>query len=170
MWTGDGGVATGARAVDEEALVRFLGGRPDVAAAYLFGSRARGGARAGSDTDVAVLFAAGLDPVARLERRVDMAAGLERAVGGRVDVVDLEEAGAVLVHQVLKYGRLLVERDPARRVRFEVAARRRYLDGQRRREEYLRGGQRGHLGGVPGQQGPPALCGEDSPAGGRVLP
>lgn len=123
--------------MEKEPLVRYLEGRSDLAAAYLFGSRARGGARARSDTDVAVLFAAGFDPVERLERRLEMAAELERTTGGQVDLVDLEEAGPVLVHQILKHGRLLVERDPARRVRFEVAARRRYLDEKLLRERYL---------------------------------
>lgn len=144
--------------VDVDALSRRLAGCPDVAAAYLFGSRARGEARPRSDTDVAVLFRSGMDPVERFERSLDIASELGRVVGGRVDVVDVEAAGAVLVHQILKYGRLLVDRDPARRVRVEVAARRRYLDGRWRRQEYLDGllqalrgeGERGRAAGRGG--------------------
>lgn len=120
-----------------DVLREYLSAQPDIIAAYLFGSRARGEARAGSDTDVAVIFRAGMDPVDRFERRLELAASLRAVTGGPVDVVDVEAAGAVLVHQVLKYGRLLLDRDPARRVRVEVAARRQYMDGLRRRREYL---------------------------------
>lgn len=107
-------------------------------AAYLFGSRARGGAGPRSDTDVALLFRDGMNALDRFERRLEIATRLERAVAGRVDVVDVEAAGPVLVHQILKYGQLLLDREPGRRVRFEVAVRRRYFDGARRRREHLR--------------------------------
>ncbi|NLG69426.1 MAG: nucleotidyltransferase domain-containing protein, partial [Firmicutes bacterium] len=121
------------------ALVRrALEGRADVDAAYLFGSQARGTARRRSDVDVAVLFSAGLDPVERLERRLDLIVALEDRLARPVDVVDMESIPCVLAHQVLKHGVLLFDRNPRRRIAVEVRHRRAYLDGQRRRAAYFR--------------------------------
>lgn len=119
-------------------LRRALEARPDVESAYLFGSHARGTARSSSDVDVAVLFAAGLDPVERFERRLDLIGELEDLVSRRVDVVDMESIDCVLAHQVLKYGALLFDRNPRRRIAVEVRHRREYLDGLPHREAYLK--------------------------------
>ena len=118
-------------------LRRALEEAKDVEAAYLFGSQARGSARRSSDVDVAVLFSATLSPVERLERRLDLMHQLERRLSRRVDVVDMEGASSVLVHQVLKYGALLLDRNPRRRVAIEVRRRREYLDGLRYRQQYF---------------------------------
>lgn len=114
-----------------------LEAEPDVDAAYVFGSQARGTARARSDVDVAVIFSDGLDPVERFERRIDLINKLEDLLGRPVDVVDMEAAGSVLVHQVLKDGGLLFERDAGRRVAVEVRKRREYLDNVHHRRAYL---------------------------------
>jgi len=108
-----------------------------VEAAYLFGSQARGTARAKSDVDVAVIFHAALNRLERAERRLDLMAALETALGRRVDVVDLESAGCVLAHQVLRDRHLLLDRNPRRRVEVEVQKRRAYLDSAHRRRAYL---------------------------------
>ena len=98
-----------------------------VVVAYLFGSHARGEARPGSDVDVGVLLVD--DGPARLGGpRDDLARALERSLGVPVDVVDLDRAPADLVHRVLRDGDLVLERDPVRRVRFEVKRRAEYLD------------------------------------------
>ncbi len=99
----------------------------DVAAVYLFGSVARGTAGEGSDVDVAVLLA-GNPPPTLQGLGLDLEAEIERRVGRRVQVVVLNSAAPDLVHRVLRDGRLVVERDPGARVRFEVAARREYFD------------------------------------------
>lgn len=97
---------------------------PDVAAAWLFGSRARGTATAASDVDVAVLFRGSVPPA----RALDIEGGLERAVRHEVQVTALNAAPADLVHRVLRDGVLLVENDRSARVRFEVARRNEYWD------------------------------------------
>jgi predicted nucleotidyltransferase len=62
--------------------------RPDVIAAYLFGSQARGTAREDSDVDVAILVQG--EPAPTLEGLgMDVLADLERDLGRRVDLVVL---------------------------------------------------------------------------------
>jgi predicted nucleotidyltransferase len=112
----------------EERLRQLLADAPaEVAAAYLFGSVARGQARPDSDVDVGVLFrerpAARLaDPALRLQD--ELAARLELPV----QVVTLNDAPPDLLHRVLRDGRLLLDRDRALRIRFEVKARNAYFD------------------------------------------
>jgi len=96
-------------------------------AVYLFGSVARGEARTGSDVDVGVLFAS--DPPATLGApQFAIEAELERRLSRPVQVVALNRASADLVHRVLRDGRLVLERDRAARIRFEVRSRNQYFD------------------------------------------
>jgi hypothetical protein len=116
------------------ALVEAWSGDPDVAAIYLFGSRAGGHPGPRSDVDLAVVLRAGLEPAARWGKRLDLAADACRRLGtDAVDLVVLEDAPTVLGHRALAHGVLLGDREPRRRV--EVAERilRQYLD-----EAYLR--------------------------------
>jgi predicted nucleotidyltransferase len=98
-----------------------------IACAYLFGSHARGVARATSDVDVAVLFAK--SPPATLEGlRFDLAGALEARLHRPVEIVVLNQAPADLVHRVLRDGIIILERDRSARIRFEVKARNEYFD------------------------------------------
>ena len=112
----------------EETVRRVLSsGHPEIAAAYMFGSHARGEDHAASDVDIAVLFmdqpASTLDgPAARI------AAALERGLSRSADVVVLNRAPADLVHRVLRDGILVCENDPSLRIRFEVTKRNEYFD------------------------------------------
>ena len=107
-----------------QALGRADGG---LVCAYLFGSIARGEARAGSDLDLAVLFAA--DPPPTLAGlHLDLADDLSAATGRPVDLVVLNRAPVDLVHRVFRDGILLLDRDPSARIRFEVRARNEYFD------------------------------------------
>lgn len=117
---------------------RVLAGHGDaIAAAYLFGSVARGTATATSDADVGVLFSA--DPPATLAGlHLDLEAELERAVGVPVQLVVLNRAPADLVHRVLREGILVLDRDPSRRIRFEVRARNAYFDFKPYADRYRR--------------------------------
>ncbi|MCG0278346.1 MAG: nucleotidyltransferase domain-containing protein [Thermanaeromonas sp.] len=112
-----------------EKVVMYLQQCPDVAAAYLFGSYARGTERQGSDIDIAVLFYNLKDKLVRFDRRLEMIMDLEGIVVGRkVDVVDIEEAPLLLQHYILKEGILLVDKEPRYRISFEVKSRRSYFD------------------------------------------
>jgi predicted nucleotidyltransferase len=111
----------------EARLVAFFERRLDVAAAYLFGSFARGEAREGSDVDVAILFR---DEPPRTLAAVpaEIEDALTRALGRSTQVVVLNGAPADLVHRVLRDGRLVCEHDKAARVRYEVLKRNEYFD------------------------------------------
>jgi predicted nucleotidyltransferase len=113
----------------------------EVVCAWLFGSEARGEAGARSDVDVAVLYVA--PPASRLDAGpLDLEGRLEHALGRPVQVVVLNRAPADLVHRVLRDGRLLLERDRAARIRFEVERRNEYFDLAPLRARYRAGGRR----------------------------
>ncbi len=108
-----------------------------VAAAYVFGSVARGDEHAGSDVDVAVLFTAGR-PRSLTELPVGLQAALERGLGREVDLVVLNGAPPDLLHRILRDGVLVLEVDRSARIEFEVQARNAYFDLKPILDQYRR--------------------------------
>jgi len=99
----------------------------NVLAAYLFGSVARGSANDASDVDVGILLREA--PAGRLnDLPLSLEGELERELGWIVQVVVLNDAPPDLVHRVMRDGRLLLDRDPSARIRFEVRLRGLYFD------------------------------------------
>jgi predicted nucleotidyltransferase len=129
-------------AVDRADLERRMQGvlrsaPPEVLATYLYGSRARGTASAASDVDVGLLLRS--VPVPKLRSlALELEGSVERAVGVPVEVVVLNTAPADLVHRVLRDGVLLLDRDRAARLRFEVQSRNEYFDLEPIRRLYRR--------------------------------
>lgn len=118
---------------DVDDRIRRLAGMwaqdADVAAVYVFGSRAHGSAAPCSDVDLAVVLRDGLDGRARWRKRLDLVGDASRQLGtDAVDVVLLEDAPTVLGHRVLAHGKLLCEPVPPRRVRVAERIMRQYLD------------------------------------------
>lgn len=112
-----------------DSLRGFFAGRNEVVAAYLFGSVARGEARANSDVDVAVLLAAGEPADAKSHDALfALQDDLEERLHRRVDLVAMNGAPLDLLHRVLRDGVLVGDADPARRAEFEVQVRTQYLD------------------------------------------
>ena len=106
-----------------------------VVAAYLFGSTARGTAGPRSDLDVGVLLDS--PPPATLEGHLfDYEGRLEAALRRSVQFLVLNTAPADLVHRVLRDGQILLDRDRAARIRFEVKARNDFFDLAPIRKEY----------------------------------
>jgi predicted nucleotidyltransferase len=116
-----------ARRIEEELRRFFTDGRHGVVAAYVFGSVARGEADEASDVDLAVLLEDGSEPTLD-GLGLGLAGELEQCLGVVFDVVVLDRAPVDLVHRVLRDGLLVLDRDPPRRIRFEMRARREYLD------------------------------------------
>lgn len=122
-----------------QALAAVDGG---IVCAYLFGSRARGEARAASDVDVAVLFEE--TPPATLDGlRYDLSSMLEARLHRPVDLVVLNDAPVDLIHRVLRDGLVIIEHDRSARIRFEVKARNEFFDLAPVRARY-RSGKLGH--------------------------
>ena len=105
-------------------LAPLLRRRKKIAAAYIFGSVATGRSRRGSDVDLAVVAKTKLSG----QERVRLETALSNLLKKEVDLVVFGQATPLLQHQILKYGRLIYETDPAERVRQEVRARGEYLD------------------------------------------
>jgi len=119
----------------QERLQGLLTARADadgIAAAYLFGSTARGTARSDSDLDIGVLYS--VAPPKTLAGMFDLEGDLEVALGKPVQVVVLNYAPVDLIIRVLRDGKLLVDRDRSRRIQFEVRSRNEFWD----LEPYLR--------------------------------
>lgn len=81
---------------------------------WLFGSEAEGTERQGSDVDLAALFRRQPKGLELMDARTE----LEEILHRDVDLVDLNQASPILGMQVLRRGRLLVDRNPRRRSSF----------------------------------------------------
>ncbi len=105
-------------------LPRLVSG---LAAAYLFGSVARGESRPTSDIDVGLLYETA--PAPTLDAQPFLAAAeLESHFGRRVDLVVMNTAPVDLVHRIMRDGILLLQPNPSVRIAFEVRARNEYWD------------------------------------------
>jgi hypothetical protein len=110
---------------------------PDVLAVYLYGSQARGTASPASDVDLGVLLKSPPAPALANVAR-DLEAAVERALRLPVEVVVVNTAPADLVHRILRDGVVLLDRDRAARLRFEVQSRNEYFDLEPLRRRYRR--------------------------------
>lgn len=94
--------------------------------AYLFGSAGRGELRPQSDVDVAVFLAPGTDHAEGLLDSIGCVTG--HLGSDEVDVVLLNTAPTALVGRCLQSRRVIVDRDPFLRHRFESAELRKFFD------------------------------------------
>lgn len=114
--------------VNLSLITQTLQQNDKVSAAWVFGSVATGKDRPDSDIDIAILFIEGLDKQARFNMRLDIAVELSGLTGREVDVIDMQASPLFLQHQVRRFGYLLLEKDHAYRVDYDVKSRRQYLD------------------------------------------
>jgi len=112
-----------------EQLTAALAQRPEVLDAYLFGSVARGEARAHSDVDVAVYVSDTALATPGFGYAAALGADLQQALGRtNIDLVVLNRATPLLYHRVLRDGVRLVSRDLSATTRREGYAQSRYCD------------------------------------------
>ncbi len=107
-----------------ERIAKLLDDRLGLDALWVFGSVATGAVTNTSDLDLAALFQREPSAVELLETREELASLL----GREVDLVDLGQASPILAMQVLRHGRLLVDRATRRGQRFVAGVPGRYED------------------------------------------
>ena len=96
-------------------------------AVYLFGSTARGTDSRRSDIDIGLLYRE--SPPRSLDApSFSIKGDIEARLHRPVDLVVLNHASADLCHRVFRDGILVLDRDRAYRIRFEVKKRNEYLD------------------------------------------
>jgi len=109
-----------------QTLGRTLEACPAVVFAYLFGSAATGSLRPLSDVDVAVYVDESADPA---EARLQILRLLAGHLGtDEADLVILNTAPTALAGRILGTRRVILDRDPFRRHRFESQALRQFMD------------------------------------------
>ncbi len=100
-----------------EALARELKNERDILFAYLFGSQATGKTHIESDLDIAVY----LEPFPEdiLERKLELIDKISEITHfNYIDLVILNQAPPLLIHSVMRTGKLLFSKDEERRVSF----------------------------------------------------
>jgi len=110
----------------DEGVKKFASAQDSIAAVYLFGSFARGVMKKSSDVDLAIMTFSAIPSMKRINWETELSNILKKDV----DLVIFSQVGCLLQHQILKYGKLIYEKNPQERVRQETAARREYLDSR----------------------------------------
>lgn len=107
-------------------LGAVLEARPEVRFAYVFGGVARGDVRPLSDIDIGVYLDEAVDPV---QGRLDLIGAVTEHLGtDAVDLVVLNRTPTALLGRILQARRIIAEKDPFLRHRFESLALRQFLD------------------------------------------
>ena len=102
--------------------------RPEVSAAYLFGSVVMGMERKRSDLDIAVHLDDSLSMEQMGQYRFELIDILEQAVGSEVDLVVLNTASLKIISQVLRYGRLVYSESIDQARSYKLRKQREYFD------------------------------------------
>jgi len=117
-----------------EKIRAFLGGQGDqIVAAYLFGSFNT--TEPFSDIDVAVLVGGGLD--SPLDFEIDLETTLEKLVGHTIDVRVLNKAPLSFCQEVIRSGKVILDKDPNLRADFQGRILKQYFDFAPFRKRYL---------------------------------
>ncbi len=111
-----------------QTFLDYLISRPEIVAAYLFGSVAAGKAHKFSDVDVALLLVEQVDRDKAWEIRLEAMGEAETAFGRRADVGILNTSPVVFSYLALKHGRLIFDRGLSQRPEFEARTYLSYFD------------------------------------------
>lgn len=113
--------------------------RDKILFAYLFGSMAKGEARAGSDLDIAVYFA-DIDPDSYHSLKIDIYMALNRSLKKNdMDIVILNSASnLMLLDAIVRYGVVLLDAEPTGlREAFEVDTLHQAMDFKEQRQAVM---------------------------------
>jgi len=111
----------------KKRLSSYFSERPEVVAVYLFGSFPLLKDTLLSDIDLAILTTP-LTPAQSYQLRKQYYVDLSKFLKREIDIIFLKEAGELLTFQVLKYGQLILEKDPACHTLFKSRRLVDYLD------------------------------------------
>ena len=107
-------------------LGAILAPEPAVKFAYVFGGAGRGVLHPLSDVDVAVYLDEAVDPV---QARIDLIGVVTKHLGtDELDLVVLNRAPTALLGRILQSRKVIVDKEPFLRHRFESLALRTFLD------------------------------------------
>jgi predicted nucleotidyltransferase len=122
-----------------KAIVERLEDDANIAAAYLLGSAAENRLRADSDIDIDIDIAILPTPKKTLSalEKMDLSADLTDLARRQVDLGLLHTGNLVYAKEAVARGRLIFDRDPATRVRFEALVFSMYAELQENRREIL---------------------------------
>jgi len=117
------------------AASRAMEAAPEVIFAYLFGGLARGAPRPLSDVDIAVFLR---DAAAAAHTKLMLFDSLTDALGTiELDLIILNAAPISLVGRIIQGRKLLVDKEPFLRHRFESAKMREFFDFRIREDAFL---------------------------------
>ncbi len=117
-----------------EKVRKILNSRSLILFAYIFGSQVMGEATMRSDGDVAIYTSKSMS----WKEIIEVQNQLEDNINRKVDLIYLNTAPLLLAYEVISKGKLILDRDPASRVEYEVKVLREFLDIRPRLEEYYR--------------------------------
>jgi predicted nucleotidyltransferase len=123
-----------------ERILNYFSGRNEVSALFLFGSFDTPGERSDSDIDIAVLIGPERADRERIDELKGEYYGASPGFSMRtVDIVILNTAPSALKYEILRTGRLLMERGPDFRKDFTARTLQEYFDYRPIEETYFRG-------------------------------
>lgn len=127
--------------LDQETIDKikeYYVSKPEVIAVYLYGSFARGEAKADSDIDLAVLVEESDKYKGFAIPQVVFAQDLTEKLGREIEVQDLTSVALEFKHRVITEGILIYCNAPEKRIGFEVSTINRYFDLKPFYDEYYR--------------------------------
>jgi predicted nucleotidyltransferase len=131
---------------EADGIKRVLASKPEIVAAYVFGSVAAGRARPDSDIDIGILVDSNALPrnplTYRLRLMRDLGAALERF---DVEVVLMNEAPPALAQNIVARGKLVFERSRAARIAFQLRTFNLFMDTEPFRKVHLHALKRRYL-------------------------
>src|ERR1039457_2399135 len=93
-------------------IADYCATRPEIVACYLYGSRAAGKERAGSDVDVAFLMDTTVLPADYFNLKMSYYSGLERQLRLDIHPLIMNDAGEVVLGQVFGKGEVVYQQNP----------------------------------------------------------